>query len=66
MNIFQNLTRWYFSKRALPFWAILLLDALIVVAAVVLVVVLTDGAVNTLMQRKSLALAAMIYLLCRQ
>ena len=64
MNIFQNLTRWYFSKRALPFWAILLLDALIVVAAVVLVVVLTDGAVNTLMQRKSLALAAMIYLLC--
>ena len=64
MNIFQNLTRWYFSKRALPFWAILLLDAMIVVAAVVLVVVLTDGAVNTLMQRKSLALAAMIYLLC--
>ena len=64
MNIFQNLTRWYFSKRALPYWAILLLDALIVVAAVVLVVVLTDGAVNTLMQRKSLALAAMIYLLC--
>ena len=64
MNIFQNLTRWYFSKRALPFWAILLLDALIVVAAVVLVVVLTDGAVNTIMQRKSLALAAMIYLLC--
>ena len=64
MNIFQNLTRWYFSKGALPYWAILLLDALIVVAAVVLVVVLTDGAVNTLMQRKSLALAAMIYLLC--
>ena len=64
MNIFQNLTRWYFSKRALPYWAILMLDALIVVAAVVLVVVLTDGAVNTLMQRKSLALAAMIYLLC--
>ena len=64
MNIFQNLTRWYFSKRALPFWAILLLDALIVVVAVVLVVVLTDGAVNTIMQRKSLALAAMIYLLC--
>ena len=58
------MTRWYFSKRALPYWAILLLDALIVVAAVVLVVVLTDGAVNTIMQRKSLALAAMIYLLC--
>ena len=64
MNIFQNLTRWYFSKGALPYWAILFLDALIVVAAVVLVVVLTDGAVNTIMQRKSLALAAMIYLLC--
>ena len=64
MNIFHNLTRWYFSRRALPFWAILLLDSLIVVLAVVLVVVLTEGAVNTIIQRKNLALATMIYLLC--
>ena len=64
MNVFQNLTRWYFSRRALPYWAILLLDSVIVVAAVVLVVVLTEGAVQTILQRRNLALASMIYLLC--
>ena len=64
MNIFQNLARWYFSRRALPYWAILLLDSLIVMAAVVLVVALTEGAVNTIVQRKSLAIAMGGYLLC--
>jgi membrane-associated HD superfamily phosphohydrolase len=42
MNIFQNLARWYFSRRALPYWAILLLDSLIVMGAVALVVFLTE------------------------
>ena len=58
------MARWYFSRRALPHWAILLLDSLIVVGAVVLVVVLTEGVVNTILQRKSLAMASMVYLLC--
>ena len=64
MNILQNLARMYFSRRALPYWAILLLDSLIVVAAVVLVVALNDGAIHTLMARKSLAIASAGYLLC--
>ena len=32
MNVLQNFARWYFSRRALPYWAILLLDSLIVMA----------------------------------
>ena len=64
MNIFQNLARWYFSRRALPYWAILLLDSLIVMGAVALVVFLTEGAVNTLTERKSLAIAMGAYLVC--
>ena len=64
MNIFQNMARWYFSRRALPYWAILLLDSLIVIAAVFLVVLLTEGAVNTIVQRKSLAIAMGAYLVC--
>ena len=64
MNIFQNLARWYFSRRALPYWAILLLDSLIVMGAVALVVVLTDGAVNTIVHRQSLGIAMVAYLLC--
>ena len=64
MNIFQNLARWYFSRRALPYWAILLLDSLIVMGAVALVVVLTDGAVNTIVHRQSLGIAMVAYLIC--
>ena len=64
MNIFQNLARWYFSRRALPYWAILLLDSLIVMGAVALVVVLTDGAVNTIVHRQSLGIAMLAYLIC--
>ena len=64
MNIFQNMARWYFSRRALPYWAILLLDSLIVMGAVALVVVLTDGAVNTIVHRQSLGIAMVAYLLC--
>lgn len=30
MNIFQKLTSWYFTKQALPYWCILLLDCSIV------------------------------------
>ena len=63
-TVFQNLAHWYFSKRALPYWGILLLDSLIVMAAVVLVVILTEGVTNTIMHRESLALATMVYLLC--
>ena len=64
MNIFQNLARWYFSRRALPYWAILLLDSLIVMGAVALVVFLTEGAVSILTERKSLAIAMGAYLVC--
>ena len=63
-TVFQNLARWYFSRRALPYWGILLLDSLIVMAAVVLVVILTEGVTSTIMHRHHLALATMVYLLC--
>lgn len=29
-NLFKNITGWYFSKKAIPYWAILLLDSIIV------------------------------------
>jgi len=64
MNFFLNFARWYFSRKALPYWAILLLDSLIVMFAVVLVVVLTEEAVNSLLHRKNLAIAIGGYLFC--
>ena len=64
MNVLQNLARWYFSRRALPFWGILLLDSLIVVAAGVLVAVLTEGPMHALMNWRNLAIAMAVYLWC--
>ena len=64
MNFLQNLARWYFSRRALPYWAILLLDSLIVIASVGLVAALSGGAVNTIMHWKALGIAMGTYLLC--
>ena len=46
----NKLTNWYFSKRALPYWGILFLDSIIVVIAVALVAILTEGTVNSILQ----------------
>ena len=44
----SNISNWYFSKRALPFWVILLLDCLIVLGADFFVYALNNGALQTL------------------
>ena len=64
MNMIQKLARWYFSKRALSFWAILLIDCLIVVLASWVVAVLSDGLTQTLLQWKEFSLAMLASLLC--
>ena len=56
MNMLQNLARWYFSKRALPFWVILLLDCLMVVGAAILVAVLVEGPMGVMDNSKVLAM----------
>ena len=43
----SNISNWYFSKRALPFWAILILDCLIVLGADFIVYVLNNGILHT-------------------
>ena len=57
MNMLQNVARWYFSKRALPFWVILLLDCLMVVMASIMVAVLVEGPVDVMMNWKTLAIS---------
>ena len=37
MRLFKNLINWYFSKRTLPYWCILLLDYVIILFSTVLV-----------------------------
>lgn len=48
MGIIQKFTNWYFSKDALPYWGILLLDCLLVLCADFLVYALNNGVLFTL------------------
>lgn len=43
MNIIRKITTWYFSKSALPYWCVLILDCLIIVFSGMFAVYITDG-----------------------
>ena len=64
MNMLQNVARWYFSKRALPYWVILLLDCLMVVAAAILVAVLVEGPMDVINNWKVMLISTGAYLWC--
>lgn len=59
----SNISNWYFSKRALPFWAILVLDCLIVLGADFFVYALNNGLLYTIQQFGLLLGAFCFYLL---
>ncbi len=48
MRYLRKLTGWYFTRRALPYWCVLIFDACIVLASGVFCYALDDGVVNTL------------------
>ena len=56
-------SNWYFSKRALPYWGILLLDCMIVLCSDLLVYALNNGILFTLQQLKPLVGAFGFYLM---
>lgn len=64
MNFIQKLARWYFTKRALPYWGVLIQDAVIVFASACIVHALDDGTVNAINAYKELGLNALYVLLC--
>ena len=64
MNIIQNLARWYFSRRALPYWVVLILDCLIVFFAGCLAAALTEGTVNVIHHWRELGTVMWAYLVC--
>ena len=59
----SNLSNWYFSKRALPFWGILILDCLIVLGADFFVYALNNGTLHTFQHFSPLLGAFCFYLL---
>lgn len=62
MGMISKLTNWYFSRNALPYWGILLLDCLLVLCADFLVYALNNGVLFTLQHFGVLAGAFGFYL----
>jgi len=44
MNLFSKLFQWYFSKDALPYWCVLVMDSLIIMGAGILSMYVCEGA----------------------
>ncbi|MDE7414464.1 MAG: polysaccharide biosynthesis protein [Muribaculaceae bacterium] len=64
MNSFKKLAHWYFSRAALPYWSILMLDCMFVVFAGLLAYTVHHGSAQTLDVIESLAATMCIFLLC--
>ena len=48
MNLFSRLSTWYFSKKSLPYWGIILLDCCLILFSGLLVYTLNNGVLSPL------------------
>lgn len=64
MSSLKSLAQWYFSKSALPYWSILILDCLFVVFAGLLAYTVHHGSEQTLNVIGSLSITMCIFLIC--
>ncbi len=64
MSVFNKIVHWYFSRRALPYWGIVLLDCVAVYISGFIVAVITDGPEATFMHLKALNISMVANLLC--
>lgn len=64
MNPLFKLTRWYFSKRALPYWFVLILDSLIMLCSFLLVYISNHGLLPTSQEAVPLMETLLIYWAC--
>jgi FlaA1/EpsC-like NDP-sugar epimerase len=63
MRPIQRAFSWYFSKQALPYWSILLLDCIILLLSGTVVYALTHGTINTLTSLWQLERTLCVYLI---
>ncbi len=63
MKPFNRVTDWYFSKKALPFWLIFIIDCIVVFLASLAVHALNNGTLYTLENFTEVCLTLCIYLL---
>lgn len=63
MTLFTKLSTWYFTKRALPYWGILLMDCLAVIIMGLLIYTFKFGIWDTLTNIHSLSVLWTVYLI---
>ena len=63
IKIFNRIANFYFTKSALPYWMVLLLDCFIVVASGIFVHILKNGLLHTLNTLPSITFTWCCYLL---
>ena len=64
MSIFQKIVHWYFSKSALPYWGIVLLDCMAIFISGIFVGITTDGPKATILQWEALSISMVANLCC--
>ncbi|MCR5018567.1 MAG: polysaccharide biosynthesis protein, partial [Bacteroidales bacterium] len=60
-NVFKKFTTWYFSKKVLPYWVILLADTVIVFLSAVFIYWVSENSLITFEHRQSLFFSALLY-----
>ena len=60
-NVFKKFTTWYFSKKVLPYWVILLADTIIVFLSAVFIYWVSENSLITFEHRKALFFTALLY-----
>ncbi|MBO7071397.1 MAG: polysaccharide biosynthesis protein [Bacteroidales bacterium] len=60
-NVIKKITTWYFSKKVLPYWVILLADTVIVFLSAVFIFWVSEKSLFTFEHRQSLFFSALLY-----
>ena len=63
MNPFSTITRWYFSRKTLPYWGILMIDCLILYISILSMHMVVWGLSATMANIHNLAITITIYVL---
>ena len=64
MRSFKSLAAWCFSKSALPYWTILIIDCMFVVVAVIISMLLRHGLDDVLEMREAIFLTLVVFAGC--
>lgn len=64
MSYIKRISSWYFSKKSLPYWAILLIDCMIVYTSMIFIYTLNTGLVKTASIALPLTVTLLVYLFC--